>query len=85
MLLEGQDAGLLQQFVAHEELLGGTRDVSVAVLDSHTCEPRLLYLEGWALSQVNIDSSLLSQVNTRINGSSPDVKSLVSNLINHLY
>ena len=46
VVLDGQDNDLLEKLVSHEELLARTRDVSVAVLESHTGESSLLHLEG---------------------------------------
>ena len=46
MFFDSQDHGLLQELVAHQKLLAGSRDVSIAVLDSHASESSLLHLEG---------------------------------------
>jgi hypothetical protein len=46
MVLESQDDNLFEQFVSHQELLRGTTDVSVTMLESHSCESSLLHLEG---------------------------------------
>ena len=46
MVLKIENANLLEQLVAHKELLGGSRNVSVSVLKSHTGESSLLNLDS---------------------------------------
>jgi len=41
-----ENAHLLKDFVSHKELLGWSRNVSIAMLYSHTSESCLLHLNG---------------------------------------
>ncbi len=84
MVLQGKDAHLLQKLVSHKELLGCSRDVSVAVLDSHASESGLLDLEGDAPGEVHVDLSLLGGVDAGVSSGSEDVEALVSNLVHHV-
>ena len=84
MLTDRQDHKLLKEAISEHELLGGTRDVTVVVKDSHTCETSDLNLECHMGAEVDIDLSLAGGVGTAVcsscEGSS---ENLVSNLINH--
>jgi len=66
-------------------LLGGSRDVSVTVLNSHTSESGLLNLDGDASGQVHADLGFLCWVHSWVGGSGEDVESLVSDFKDHLY
>ena len=46
MPLKLENTGLLKKSVTHEEFLGGSRNVSVTMLDPHTGESCLLYLNS---------------------------------------
>ena len=83
MMLNRKDHALLQDFVSHQELLARSRNVSVSVLNSHTCESRLLHLQCHQPGQVKTDLSFLGWVNTWVSCSGPNVEALVSDLINH--
>jgi len=83
MMLEGEDDGLLEELVAHKELLGGTRNVSVTVLDSHTGESSLLDLHSDVLGEVEHSLDLLGRMNSRVGGGSEDVEALVTDLECH--
>ena len=85
VLLDREDDGLLQKLIAHKELLSGSRDISVAVLDSHTGESGLLDLKSHTLGQIKVDLSLFRWMDSWIGGGGPDVKSLVSYLIHHCF
>ena len=83
VVLQCQDADLLQHLITHHELLGGSGDVPIAVLNSHSGESSLLDLESDTPGKVHGNLGLLSGVDSGVSGSSEDVKSLVSNLIHH--
>ena len=83
MMFQSKNDDLLQKTIAHQELLSGTTDVSVTVLESHSCESSLLDLEGNASSQVKVDLSFLSWVHTCVGSSSEDVETLVSDSVDH--
>jgi hypothetical protein len=74
---------LFQESVAHQELLGGTTDVSIAMLDSHTGESSLLNLKGNASSKVEGNLGLLGWMNTWVHGSCEDIETLVSDFVDH--
>ena len=84
-MLEGKDDGLFEELVAHKELLGSTRNVSIAVLDSHTGESSLLDLHSDVLGEVEHGLNLLGRMNSRVGGGSEDVEALVTDLVNHIY
>ena len=85
MVLLGKDNNLFKHLVAHKELLGGTRDVSIAVLQSHSSETGLLNLKSNTSGQVQMDLRLLHWVDTCSSGGSENIKALVSHFVNHLY
>ena len=80
-----EDNTLLQQFVAHQELLACTRDVPVSVLNSHTSESSLLHLKGHQSSQVETNLSFLGWMNTWVSSGSENVEALVSDLKDHCF
>lgn len=85
VVLNREDDGLLQQLVAHQKLLTGPRNVSVAVLDAHTRETRLLHLESYQLCQVHANLGLLGWVDTWVCRGCENVKTLISNLVYHIF
>ena len=85
VVLQREDDGLLQKLVAHEELLAGSRDVAVVVLDAHTSESGLLDLQGNCLGDGKADFDLLRRVDSGIRCRSEDVETFVSDFINHIY
>lgn len=82
VILEGEGDNLLEESIAHEELLGSTADVSVSVHQSHAGEPGLLHLEGNAFGQVQVDLGL-SLVDSRVRGSGENVEAPVSDFVDH--
>ena len=84
MVLKSKNDNLFEESVSHEELLGGTTDVSVSVLQSHTGESSLLDLKGDASGQVEVDLSLLGWMDSWVHGGSEDIEASVSDFINHL-
>lgn len=84
MLFNLQDHKLFKELVTHEELLGGTGDVSVIVKDSHTGVSCNLNLKSQVSLHGNIDISLLGREHTDSIGTSEVIEALVSNFINHL-
>ena len=86
MFAESQDHQLLEEAIAHHELLGGTGDVPVVVQDTHACETSDLHLEGHVLAQVNVDLGFASGVGTNVCCSEEGSgESLVPNLVNHYF
>ena len=59
MLLQGEDDGLLKKLITHQELLCGSGDISISVLESHTGESSLLHLDGDVSGQVELGFSFL--------------------------
>ena len=84
VLLDRQDHQLLQDLVAHHELLGRTRDVSVVVKDSQAGETGDQHLNCDVSGQVSEDLSLLSGVHTGVKGRCSVVETLVPDLENHI-
>jgi hypothetical protein len=85
MMLQVKNANLFKESISHKELLGGSRDVSVTMLDSHGGESSLLNLEGNSLGQIHINLSLLLWMDSWVHSSSEDVEALVSSFVDHLY
>ena len=83
MLFDSQDHGLLQELVAHQKLLAGSRDVSVSVLDSHASKSSLLHLEGYKSCEIEADLGLLGWMDTWVGGSGKDVEALITDLVYH--
>lgn len=84
MLLYRQYHQLLQDLIAHEELLGRSRNVSVVVQDAETCETGNLDLHGDVTGQVRVDLSLLGWVDTRVQGRCRVIETLVPDLEYHI-
>ena len=84
MLLDRQDHQLLEDLVAHHELLASARDVSVVVQNSHAGIASDLHLHSNVASEISMDLSLLGGMNSRVKGCSRVVKTLVSDLIDHI-
>ena len=84
VLFNLQDHKLFKEPVAHHELLGGTRDVSVVVEDSHTSVSRDLDLKGQVSLHSNIDVGLSGRENTNTIGTGEVIEALVSDFVNHL-
>ena len=83
MMFEGQDHHLLQKSIAHQELLAGTTDVSVAVFDSHSGESSLLHLKGNAFLKNEVNLSLLGWMDTSVHCGSENIETLVSDFVHH--
>ena len=83
VVLDRKDDNLLEQFVAHQELFCRPRDISVTMFDSHTGESRLLHLESHQPGQVHANLGFLSWVDTWVCCRSPDIESLIANLVDH--
>jgi hypothetical protein len=58
-MLQGEDEGLLKKLIAHQELLCGSGDISISVLESHHSESSLLHLDGDVSRQVELGFSFL--------------------------
>ncbi len=84
MFFDGEDHELLENLVSHKELLGGSRDVSVIVEDSHTSVSGDVDLHGDVSFEVSIDLGLLGGVHSGIKSGNCVVEALVSDFINHL-
>ena len=83
MVFDGEDDDLLQKLVAHQELLAGSRDISVTVLDSHAGETSLLHLEGDKSRQIHGDLCFLGWVHTWVGSGSENIETFVTNLVDH--
>lgn len=83
VVLKSKNNNLFEELITHQELLGGTRNVSVAVLNSHTCESGLLNLKGDALGNIELNLGFLSWMDSWVHGSSEDIETLVSEFIDH--
>ena len=84
MLLELEDHELLEEFVAHEELLGGAANVTVVVHDTHAGETGDLHLHGDVLVHVRLGIGTAGGVRTGRASSLPVDEALVTDFINHL-
>ena len=84
MLLDGKDHQLFKDLVTHEELLRSTGNVSVVVHDSHASESGNVHLHGDVSGQISMNLGLLAGMNSRSQGSNSIVKTLVSDLVDHL-
>ena len=83
LLLESQDNTLFKELVTHQELFGASRNVSIAVLNSHTGVSGLLDLDGNTFFQIESDLSLSSSMDSGVRGSGKNVETLVSDFVNH--
>eukprot|EP00353_Schmidingerella_taraikaensis_P013931 CAMPEP_0185572314 /NCGR_PEP_ID=MMETSP0434-20130131/4270_1 /TAXON_ID=626734 ORGANISM="Favella taraikaensis, Strain Fe Narragansett Bay" /NCGR_SAMPLE_ID=MMETSP0434 /ASSEMBLY_ACC=CAM_ASM_000379 /LENGTH=221 /DNA_ID=CAMNT_0028188149 /DNA_START=247 /DNA_END=913 /DNA_ORIENTATION=- len=72
VLADGQDHQLLEEAIAHHELLGGAGDVSVVVEDAHAGEASDLHLEGNVGGQIRVNHSLASGVRTHVASAGED-------------
>ena len=52
VVLKIKNANLLKKLVSHEELLSGSRDVSVSMLKSHASKSGLLNLDSHSFGEV---------------------------------
>ena len=84
MVFEGENDNLLEKSISHHELLGGTRDVSVVVEESHTGVSRDLDLKGQMSLHSNIHVGLLGWEHANTIGTSEVIEALVSDFVNHL-
>jgi hypothetical protein len=84
VLFNGKDHKLLENLVPHHELLGGSRDVSVVVEDSHTSISGDMDLHGDVPLEVSVDLSLLGGMHSGVESSHCVVEALVSDFVNHL-
>ena len=84
VLFDRQDHKLLEDLVAHQELFGRTRDVTVVVQDSHASETGDLHLDSDVAGQVSLDLGLFRGVHTGVKGSSRVVETLVPDLEYHI-
>ena len=69
VVLKVENANLFEELVSHQELLSGSGNVSVAVLEAHTSESRLLNLDSHSFGEVEIELSLLTGVHSWVHGS----------------
>jgi len=76
---------LLEEAVAHHELLGSATDVAVVVQNAHASEPGNVDLESNVLGHVNVNVGFLRGVGTRGLGSAEVIEAFVSDFINHFY
>lgn len=58
-MFQCEDDGLLEELISHQELLCGSGDISISVLESHTSESSLLHLDGNVSSQIELGFSFL--------------------------
>ena len=84
VFLDGENHKLLEDLVAHHELFAGAGDVSVVVQNSHAGIASDLHLHSNVASEISMDLSLLCGMNSRVKGCSRVVKTLVSDLIDHI-
>lgn len=84
MLFNSQNHYLFVDFISHEELLGGSRDVSVVVEDSHAVVSGDVHLHGDVSAEIGMNLGLFSWEDSRVNSGSCIVKALVSDFIDHL-
>ena len=85
VVFQRKDHSLFKEFITHQKLLTGTRNVSVRVFDAHTSVSSLLDLESHSFCEIDGDLNLLSWVNTRIGSSSENVKALVPDFEDHTF
>ena len=86
VLAERQDHKLLEEAVAHHELLGGARDVAVIVEDAHASEASDLDLEGDVGRQINSNLGLTGRVGPHVRGAGESSsEALVTDFVNHFY
>ena len=83
LLLESQDNTLFKKLVTHQELFGASRNVSIAVLNSHTGVSSLLDLDGNTFLQIECNLCLSGSMYSSIRGSCENVETLVSDFVNH--
>ena len=83
LLLESQDNTLFKELVTHQELFGASRNVSIAVLNSHTGVSSLLDLDGNTFFQIECDLCLSGSMYSGVRGSCENVETLVSDFVNH--
>ena len=83
VVLDCQDDGLLQEFVTHQKLFAGPRNISVTMFNTHTSESSLLHLESYKLCEIEANLSLLRGVDTWVRGCGPDVEALITDLVYH--
>ena len=79
-----QDHQLLEDLVAHHELLASARDVSVVVQNSHAGVTCYLDLNSDVASQIGVNLCFLGGMYSGVESSYGIVKALVPDLINHL-
>ena len=84
VLLQGEDHQLLEEAVAHHELLGRARDVAVVVQHAHARETAHLHLERHVRGLVNVDHRLAGRVRARGHvGLEHRLERLVPDLVDH--
>lgn len=85
MFFDGKNHQLFKELVSHEELFGGSRDVSIVVKDSHTSESSNVDLHGDISGKVSMNLGLFGGVNSWVESCTSIVKALVSDFIDHLF
>ena len=84
MLADRQDHKLLEETIAHHELLGGAGDVAVVVQEAHASEASDLDLESHMRGQIDSDLSLARRVSTHVTSTAESsAEALVPDLVNH--
>ena len=84
LLFECQDNTLFKKLVSHQELFGSSRDVSIAVLNSHTGVSSLLDLDGNTFFQIECNLCLSGSMYSWVGSSSENIETLVSDFKDHL-
>ena len=79
----GQNHNFFQETISHHELLGGARDVSVVVKNSHGRVASDVGLKDDVRSQVDIDLCLLGWEGSDRLGSTKVIEALVSDFVYH--
>ena len=86
VLTERQDHKLLEEAVAHHELLGGARNVAVVVEDAHASEASDLDLQGDVIREVNSNLGLTGRIGPHIcSAAESSLEALVTDFVNHFY
>ena len=85
VVLDREDHALLEELVAHQELLAGSGNIPVSVLNPHASESGLLDLQGDETGQVQADLGFLGWVDTWVSCCGENVEALVSYLVDHFF
>ena len=83
MFTNGQNHNFFEETISHHKLLGGTRDVSVVVHDSHGRVASDVGLEDDVSCQVDVDLRLFGWEGSDGCGSTKVIEALVPDFVYH--